>query len=191
MGRRRRVAPQQGQPDLRIDILSHILGTNEKDLKDSSLKLHIPVQQDDQVIGHLPVTVMHPFHILQSRIANVLKIDNPDSTVVTVRQRQAKAAPIILREYLREALAEGNVEDVRGTLRQLAKWLRSDNSGQQVRRFVDYDPKLILNEHMASEQLDPRWLKNNLTKMIADVEQHRNSQAQRSAAIAFKHQMGR
>lgn len=185
------VVPQPGKPDLRIDVLNHILGTNEKDLKDSSIKLRLPVKQGDEVVGHLPVTIMHPFHVLQSRIANVLKIEKPNSKIVTVRQRQAKAAPVILREYLRDALAKGDVDDVRGTLRQLATWLRRDNSGQQVRRFVDYDPKLILDEHMTSEQLDRRWLDNNLKKMITDVEQHRIASAQRASALAQQQQIGR
>jgi bifunctional DNA-binding transcriptional regulator/antitoxin component of YhaV-PrlF toxin-antitoxin module len=93
------VVPQEGGDDLRIDILNHVLGTEPKDVEKSSIRVHLHSLHTGQ---KLTANLMHPFHVLQSRIANVIGIAGPNAPEHSSRKRQAKAAPVILREYLRE-----------------------------------------------------------------------------------------
>lgn len=177
------VVPRPNGEDLRIDVLNNVLGTNPKDVLKSSVRVHLLSKQTGEKIT---VTLMHPFHVLQSRIANVLGVANSDAPEDSSRKRQAKAAPVILREYLREMSRLGQTDDVMGTLRQLGEWLRRDTNGKQVRNHVDYDPRLILEEHLGNKKLPDTWREKNLRSLLASIDAYRAGQATRAAERAAR-----
>jgi len=169
--------------EVRIDFLNYVLGTNPDDLEKRRVELRPGVLREGQVVGQLHVPIMHPFHVLQSRIANVIKLDTR-STNVSTRQRQARAAPIILREYVRDRAAAGQADEVRGILEHLYHWLRKHQFGQNVRPHVDYDPLEILLDHRASRMLDERWLEHNLARWIEDIVSYRQGLDKRRSWVA-------
>ena len=178
------VVVPDGDGEFRIDFLNYVLGTDPGDLEKKRVEIRPLVIRDGEVVGQLQVPIMHPFHVLQSRIANVIKLGNNQVDQRSTRQRQAMAAPIILREYVRDRVAAGGLDEVRGILRELHHWLRRDAYGRQARSHVDYDPLQILEEHRGTKELDERWIEHNLAGWIEDVTNHRNSIGARLAALA-------
>jgi len=79
---------------------------------------------------------MHPLHCLQSRIANLVKLQRRDDTA----RRQAEAAPIVLRASLSQALDDGDTRHVTKTPGALFDYLRKDIHGREAHRHMSSDP---------------------------------------------------
>lgn len=166
-----------------IDFLNYVLGTKPADVVKHAVEFEVPVPEADRQ-GHgrpavIRFRVMHPLHVLQSRIANVEKLEvgaPPHSSTSTAtpqrpRRRQANAAPIILREYVEDRLREADRKEAQGTLLKLAYWLRHE--GARSHLSTDNDPLRILKDFEADVRLDERWLQFNLAPAITGVERSR------------------
>jgi len=88
----------------RIDFLGYLAGLERAKVE----KRAVSTTHDDRSFR-----VMHPLHVLTSRIANIIQLRRRDSLAL----RQARAAIRVMREYIREAanksprVALRNVED--------------------------------------------------------------------------------
>lgn len=177
------VALDEGDRQTSIDFLNYVLGTKPADVIKHAVEFEVPVPEDDRQGDGRPdvirFRVMHPLHVLQSRIANVEKLEagapphssTSNATPPRPRRRQANAAPIILREYVEDRLREGDRKEAQGTLLQLAYWLRHE--GARSHLSTDNDPLRILRDFEADVRLDERWLRFNLAPAVAGVERSR------------------
>ena len=109
---------------------------------------------------------MHPLHCLQSRVANIFDLGRNDGT----SRRQLAAAPIVLREYIAQSLADGEKREAIDILQALFEYLRSDINGRKAHRILNYDPINILRHFRSDERLDARWREKSLAGMIAQLE---------------------
>lgn len=117
----------------------------------------------------LAIRLMHPLHCLQSRVANVLELGRQDGT----SQRQLAAAPIVLREYIDEALADGAQREAIESLQALFKYLRMDINGRKAHRILRHDPVDIFRHFLKDDRLDIRWRARSLAHMIVQLEEKR------------------
>lgn len=80
-----------------IDFLHSVLGPRTQQVKDRAQLLLADLGSPD---GETEVHLMHPADILTSRILGITQLGRSDDTAI----RQMKAAPIILREFIRDLL---------------------------------------------------------------------------------------
>lgn len=169
-----------------VDFLNHVLGTEPKELVKYAVDLLVPVAAGSEV-GQLALPIMHPLHVLQSRVSNVLRLEPPPSSDLASetrsRRRQANAAPIILREYVEERLSMGEPRGAQGTLRQLAYWLGSHPDGKRATEATVNDPLEILTAFAGDERLDARWREHNLASMIGNLNRRRENPARGIIAV--------
>jgi len=150
-----------------IDFLSHVKGV-QRGLEGGVSDLIIPY---DHAGGEteLAIRLMHPLHCLQSRVANMLELGRQDET----SQRQLAAAPIVLREYIDEALADGAQREAIESLQALYKYLRMDINGRKAHRILRHDPIDIFRHFLKDDRLDIRWRARSLANMIVQLEEKR------------------
>lgn len=156
--------------EISIDFISHVLGVLDRSLKNGVVEIVAPLQSTDgEVLISIPV--MHPLHCLQSRIANVLSpaTKRRDDTAL----RQLHAAPIILREYINEAIEDNDIKEATTCLQELFRYLRSDIHGRQVHRATSIDPIFIIKSFANDARLDPRYRRHNVASMIQTLEERR------------------
>jgi hypothetical protein len=149
-----------------IDFLTHVLGVG-RDLQGDVVELVFPVGEKEEVA----IRLMHPLHCFQSRIANILKLGRSDEN----SRRQAEAAPIVVREYISEALSEGDQRAATDTLKALFKYLRSDIYGRDAHKVLPRDPLEILRHFRDDVRLDQRFRERSLTNMIEKLEKKRGA----------------
>ncbi|MEO9130463.1 MAG: hypothetical protein ABI240_04575 [Sphingomonas sp.] len=153
--------------DVSIDFLAHVLGIR-RGLEDGVVDLTIPYRLEDRE-GEIDVRLMHPLHCLQSRVANIITLKRPDETA----RRQAEAAPIVLREFISDALRDGEHKDATDTMRALFAYLRRDYRGRDAHRHITRDPLDVLRHFTADDRLDERYRRLTLEPMVREIEGRR------------------
>jgi hypothetical protein len=66
-----------------------------------------PLQLVDQAVEFASVRVMHPIHVMASRVANVSDLQRHDDHAL----RQLRASVYVVREHVREVLCSGDVDE--------------------------------------------------------------------------------
>lgn len=161
-----------GGIEIGIDFLSQVKGV-QRGLEEGVSDLVIPYMHAG-VETELAIRLMHPLHCMQSRIANVLELGRKDGT----SQRQLAAAPIVLREYIDEALSddeerEAGQREAIEIFQALFRYLRSDINGRKAHGVLRYDPIDIFRHFLNDERLDARWREKTLANMIRQLEAKR------------------
>ena len=138
--------------EIEIDFLWHVKGVDPTSLEKQAVEIRLTVRVGGK-IGELRVPIMHPLHCMQSRIANVVDLHRDTD----LSRRQLEALPIVLREYLSEALDDGGHRHVTGVLQALHGYLLSDPTGRKAHKAMENDPAAILDHFQDDERLDARW----------------------------------
>lgn len=166
--------------DIEIDFLTHVLGVDDAGLKKSAVNIILQVRTVEG-IGELKVPIMHPFHCLQSRVANVITLHRRHD----VARRQLEASPIVLREYISEMLAAGDHREATDTLEQIFEYLRSDVVGKGAHRVMKNDPAAILNHFIDDVRIDARYRGNTLINMQRQLAARRTAWGRMKAMIGL------
>lgn len=153
--------------EIGIDFLSHVKGV-QRGLEEGVSDLIIPYMHG-AVETELAIRLMHPLHCLQSRVANVLELDRKDGT----SQRQLAAAPIVLREYINEALSDGEEREAIDIFQALFRYLQTDINGRKAHHILPSDPVDIFRHFSGDDRLDVRWREKSLVSMIRQLEEKR------------------
>jgi hypothetical protein len=162
-----------------IDFLGGVQGVRPKELEKGVVEILLPYTREG-VSGRLSLPVMHPLHCLQSRIANLAVLGRTDSTA----QRQAEAAPIIVREYIDEALRDGDHREATRTLQDLFHFLKRDLTGRKAYRLVNRDPLEIMRVFENDSRIDSRFREKLLKPAIQQIEAKRSILGQILARIS-------
>lgn len=159
---------------LEIDFLGHVKGVRNPNLERAAVELLLNVRTEDGV-GTIAVPIMHPLHCLQSRLANVVLLGRKDDT----SRRQLEAAPIVLREYISQALNEPDSKEghkeATSTLRLLFDYLRSDEAGRRAHLMMRNDPAAILTYFVDDARLDERYRSRTLASLIQQLADRRTA----------------
>lgn len=145
-------------------------GVPDDRLQKSAADLTFQVRTTDGVT-ELKVPIMHPFHCLRSRIANVVELHRRDDTAV----RQLEAAPIVLREYISEMLDAGKERNATDTLQALFDYLRSNPTGRKAHTIMRNDPAALFEFFAADPRIDPRYRQHNLVAMRRQLAARRSA----------------
>jgi hypothetical protein len=168
-----------GGIEIDIDFLSHVKGV-QRGLERGVADLILPYEHEG-VEGEIAIRLMHPLHCLQSRVANIIDLGRTDGT----SKRQLAAAPIILREYIKDALAEDEKREAIEVLQALFRYLRSDITGRKAHRVLSHDPIDLFKYFAADERLDARWREISLGNMITQLEAKRTILGRVKTALRF------
>lgn len=152
-----------------IDFLWHVKGVDDKSLVTQAIDLKLTVRVNGR-LGVLHVPIMHPFHCMQSRLANVVELGR----TTELAQRQLEASAIVLREYLSEMLDNGKHKHVTGVLQALFNYLMC-GTGRRAHKVMKNDPAEILAAFQDDERLDARWRKLSLASMRRTIEERRTA----------------
>lgn len=158
--------------EIRIDFLTHILGVDDQQIKKGAVQIVMKVRVD-QEIAELKLPIMHPFHCMQSRVANYIKLGRHHD----VAMRQLEASPIVVREYIWEMLDLGDHREATETLEQVFEYLRSDTHGRQAHRIMKNDPALILDYFAEDERIDARYRAKSFANMRTKLAERRSAWA--------------
>jgi hypothetical protein len=153
-----------------IDFLTHVKGVPDDRLQKSAADLVFQIKTASGVAS-LKVPIMHPFHCLGSRLANVIELGRRDDTAM----RQLEAAPFVVAEYVEEMLAAGRQADATGTLQALFTYLRSDRNGRRAHIVMTNDPAAIFDRFADDDRLDLRYRQNNLATMRRQIAARRTA----------------
>ena len=135
----------------------------------------------DRGIGILAVPIMHPLHCLQSRVANVVRLGRRHDIAL----RQLEASPIVLREYISEALDDGEHREATRTLELLFEYLRSDIDGKQTHKVMCNDPAAILDHFSHDSRIDERYRENTLSNLRVQLAARRSAWGRMKAMMKF------
>lgn len=94
-----------------IDFLHSVAGLDVYDMLQRAQILSVPLPDGDGTVRPTEVRVLHPVDVLRSRIAGVTVLRRRDAGAL----RQLAAAPILLREFIRDLLdmsQEGDAEAI-------------------------------------------------------------------------------
>src|SRR3546814_852161 len=105
--------------EVAVDFLTHVKGVPDDRLQQSAADLTFRIKMGGDIV-ELKVPIMHPFHCLGSRVANVIELGRRDDTA----KRQLEAAPFVLREYINEMLESDRETDATATIQALFQYLR-------------------------------------------------------------------
>lgn len=166
--------------DIEIDFLTHVLGVEDAGLKKAAVNIVLQVRTAEG-IGTLKVPIMHPFHCLQSRIANVVTLHRKQD----VSLRQLEASPIVLREYISEMLAVGDHREATDTLERIFEYLRSDVVGKGAHRIMKNDPAAILDHFAEDERIHARYREKSLANMRRQLAERRTAWGRMKALIGL------
>jgi hypothetical protein len=137
-------------------------------LERQAVEIVLPVYSESGA-GELAIPIMHPLHCLQSRVANVIKLGRRDDTA----RRQLAAAPIVLREYIAELLAVGEVREAASTLQALFAYLRSDTCGRGAHRYSERDSLETIAAFRHDSRFDQRYRDQNIASMLREIRRRR------------------
>jgi hypothetical protein len=163
---------------IEIDFLSHVLGVNADVLQRSAVELILKVRTAAGD-GTLAVPIMHPLHVLQSRVANVLELKR----TTDLATRQLNASPIVLREYVGHMLDLGSNREATATLEQLFEYLRSHLNGRRAHKVMANDPATILDHFAQDVRIDDRYRALTLDNMREQLRQRRSAWARMAAMV--------
>lgn len=164
-----------------IDFLWNIKGVDDTKLVKQAEQIQMTVRTSEG-LGHLVIPIMHPFHCMQSRIANVIELDRKTDLAT----RQMEASPIVLREYLSERLASGAQKHVTGVLQALYDYLTTDINGRKAHRYMRNDPADILKHFQDDQRLDERWREMSLRSMRDTLSKRRSAWRAMASKIGKK-----
>jgi hypothetical protein len=150
-----------GETTVEIDFLSNILGVAENDLKKRALVLSIPVSNQANC-QDVAIRVMHPLHCLQSRVANFIVLGRHDAATI----RQLKVAQMVLTSYIHELLALGRIKDAKITLKELFRYLKSNQNAKLAQLEKGYDFGSIIRLFCEDERLDDQYRDRTLRPML-------------------------
>lgn len=150
-----------------IDFIHTVLGIKHGHLRKS--ELIVPARTPEGTVLIIPV--MHPVECLISRVANVLSPGLRRRDPVAIRQVQA--APIVVREFIREALHDGDTREAHACLQRLYRYLRSNQFGRRAHLDVPVDPLEIIRQFADDPRLDARYRAHNVQSMLRDIEDRR------------------
>lgn len=153
-----------------VDFLTHVKGVPDDRLQQSAADLIFQVKTPEG-LGELKVPIMHPFHCLTSRVANVIELHRRDDTA----KRQLEAAPLVLREYINEMLASNRHSDATNTLQALFQYLRSDPNGRKAHTVMENDPAAIFNWFADDERINQRYREYNVATMRRQIANRRTA----------------
>jgi len=151
-----------------IDFIHSVLGVKSRDLRASELVVRARLPDRTTLI----IPILHPIACLKSRVANVLNPALRRTDAVALRQLQA--APIVVREYILEALEAGDFREAQTCLRALFEYLRSDEYGQRVHRDLQIDLLEIIRGFATHPRLDERFREHNVQTMLRVIEERRS-----------------
>lgn len=154
--------------DLVIDFLDFVIGVKSDSLERQAVEIVVPIRAGEEQ-GELRIPVMHPLHCLQSRAANVMTLRRTDDATM----RQLGAAPIILREYVADLLADGDVQEAQATLQALFQYLRSDTHGREVHQHSRRDPLLVIEAFADDERFPELYRQHNIRSMLNELARRR------------------
>lgn len=159
-----------------IDILHSILGVKTDRMQKNVVTLGLPF---DTPAGteYVPISVMHPFHCLQSRIANVVHpaMQRRDEAAM----RQLRAAPHILRSYLFECLEAGEMSDAAACVQEMFEYLRSDPYGRNAHLDPGIDLLPIVRAIGGHPACHEHYRTRSIPAMIEEIERRRASRDRR------------
>jgi len=167
---------------IEIDFLNHVLGVNADVMQRSAVELILAVHTPGGD-GVLTVPIMHPLHVLQSRIANVVELGRTSD----LSTRQLNAAPIVLREYINTMLDLGEHREATASLEQLFEYLRSHLNGRRAHKVMANDPAVVLDHFAEDPRIDERYRTHTLSNMRAQLRKRRSRWARMAAMISRGH----
>jgi len=156
--------------NVEVDFLTHVKGVPDDRLQQSAADLNFEVKLDGDIVT-LKVPIMHPFHCLSSRVANVIELGRKDDTA----KRQLEAAPIVLREYINEQLEADRETNATQTLQALFHYLKSDLNGRKAHTIMKNDPAAIFDRFATDERIDARFREHNLATMRREIAERREA----------------
>lgn len=151
---------------VQIDFLDHVSGVSDEEIGKRVIEVAMPSFDGSRSIT---ITLMHPLHCLQSRVANYYRHGRRDPVALL----QVDAAPLILAEFIDEMLNANDLAEVNATLAGLFHWLRSDEFGRKAHMICRPDPLEILRRLSAEPRLDSRFRKKTLVSRVAQIESRR------------------
>ncbi|MAO03334.1 MAG: hypothetical protein CL804_02210 [Citromicrobium sp.] len=146
------------------------MGVDDVKLKKQAIQIRMNVRMAEGT-AELHVPIMHPFHCLQSRLANVIQLERETD----LAYNQLNASPIVLREFLFEQLDSGQSRHVTGVLQALYDYLSSDIVGRKAHKHMRNDPSAVLDTFQNDERLDERWREKSLRSMRASLKSKRTA----------------
>jgi hypothetical protein len=164
------VLAQVGGHQLAIDFLGHIKGVDQGQMEKQAVELNLTVRAGKKV-GALKIPIMHPFHCMQSRLANVVELGRETD----LAHRQLDASPIVLREFLSDMLATGGHKHVTSVLQALYDYLLTDTNGRKAHKRMKNDPAAILDYFQDDARLDLRWREMSLASMRRTIAVRRTA----------------
>ena len=153
-------------------------GVDAESLEKQAVEIRLTVRVGGK-IGELRAPIMHPFHCMQSRLANVVDLHRDTD----LSRRQLEASPIVLREYLSEVLEGGGHRHVTGVLQVLYDYLQSDPTGRKAHKSMENDPAAILDHFQDDKRLDVRWRELSLASMRRMLAERRTAWGAMTARI--------
>lgn len=163
---------------IEIDFLWHVKGVEEASLKKQAVQLRLNVKVDGEQ-AELLIPIMHPFHCMQSRLANVVELKRDTDLALN----QLEASPIVLREFLFEQLESGNGKHVTTVLQALYQYLKSDIVGRTAHKHMSNDPAGLFAAFQDDERLDERWREKSLLPMRTSLAKKRSSWLERATRL--------
>lgn len=155
---------------IEIDFLWHVKGVDDVKLKKQAVQIQMEVRLPNGT-AELHVPIMHPFHCMQSRLANVVELGRRTDLALN----QLEASPIVLREFLLEQLSNGHSKHVTGVLQALYDYLAKDIVGRKAHRHMRNDPASILDLFQDDDRLDERWREKSLRSMRESLRSKRTA----------------
>lgn len=175
------VQAQINGQDIEIDFLGHVLGVRPKALQNGVAEIIVPYRHSDGE-GEVAIPIMHPLHCLQSRVANLIVLGRRDDTA----RRQAEAAPVVLREYVSQALDQGDHREATRTLQNLFDFLSRDKTGRRAHLNVTRDPLEVLRHFANDRRIDERYKLRILAPAIRKIEQQRSAWGRVLTALSLR-----
>lgn len=149
-----------------IDFIDQPLGLRARDVRDTAVRLLIPIGEPDGEVG---VWVMHPERCMESRIYNAQVLGKTD----TLAMRQLQASILCAREWSRYLLNDDpSPERVRAVLRineRIFRKCRHDLHFREAQTGLGVEPfQAVLAEH---EALPPRFQDTRYPQMCRRLEE--------------------
>ncbi len=162
------VEAEIGGEVVHIDFLDHVSGVSDAEIRKRVVEVVMPSLDQSRTIT---LSLMHPLHCLQSRLANFYRHGRDDEIAL----RQIEAAPLILEAFIDEMLGTDGVAEAQATLSGLFKWLRSDEFGRKSDQICRPDPLDILQRFAGDTRLDQRYREKTVIGWIRQIERRRSA----------------
>lgn len=130
-------------------------------------------------IGGILVPVLHPLHVLRSRIANMLSAATGRRDVISTNQ--AKAAVEIVRLWCETLLERGDFRSPSRTISDVCAYVDRDPFGRRALEELSIDVLSVAESFLHDERLPPVWREKSLYPSVARVRARRDSRTARLA----------